>query len=251
MGTILSLCLDGYKWGMCVSLSLILINLPYLPRGERQNRVSDKARVSICRPVYVCVFLFKVECMNVVRLFRSMKYAVFWKSQWEWQNLKYLLSPKYSHHVWHHHADQGCDIKRHLSAALWYSSDIKSLKSFLCLLSSVPGLRPLMDVNYLPLTDMRIARTFCFTNLGQAMYLCSPTEIQRITYSQDICENLQVSSKYRAVDWSHGSRFGLQNLNKVLQIIYKSWILYLITLGTCCIFYTLYTRLHVYVNYRG
>ncbi|XP_045916135.1 syntaxin-binding protein 5a isoform X1 [Micropterus dolomieu] len=56
---------------------------------------------------------------------------------------------------------------------------------------SVPGLRPLMDVNYLPLTDMRIARTFCFTNLGQAMYLCSPTEIQRITYSQDICENLQ------------------------------------------------------------
>lgn len=48
-----------------------------------------------------------------------------------------------------------------------------------------------MDVNYLPLTDMRIARTFCFSDLGQAMYLCSPTEIQRITYSQDICENLQ------------------------------------------------------------
>ncbi|XP_062857991.1 syntaxin-binding protein 5a isoform X1 [Trichomycterus rosablanca] len=56
---------------------------------------------------------------------------------------------------------------------------------------SLPGLRPLMDVNYLPLTDMRIARTFCFTNLGQAMYLTSPTEIQRITYSQDVCENLQ------------------------------------------------------------
>uniref|UniRef100_A0AAR2KA23 Syntaxin-binding protein 5-like n=1 Tax=Pygocentrus nattereri TaxID=42514 RepID=A0AAR2KA23_PYGNA len=56
---------------------------------------------------------------------------------------------------------------------------------------SLPGLRPLLDVNYLPLTDMRIARTFCFTNLGQAMYLTSPTEIQRITYSQDVCENLQ------------------------------------------------------------
>ncbi|XP_061785511.2 syntaxin-binding protein 5a isoform X7 [Nerophis lumbriciformis] len=56
---------------------------------------------------------------------------------------------------------------------------------------SLPGLRPLMDVNYLPLTDMRIARTFCFTNLGQAMYMCSPTEVQRITYSQDTCENLQ------------------------------------------------------------
>ncbi|MEQ2161043.1 Syntaxin-binding protein 5-like [Goodea atripinnis] len=52
-------------------------------------------------------------------------------------------------------------------------------------------LRPLMDVNYLPLTDMRIARTFCFTNEGQALYLSSPTEIQRITYSQEMCDNLQ------------------------------------------------------------
>uniref|UniRef100_A0A3B3SVL6 Syntaxin-binding protein 5-like n=1 Tax=Paramormyrops kingsleyae TaxID=1676925 RepID=A0A3B3SVL6_9TELE len=56
---------------------------------------------------------------------------------------------------------------------------------------SLPSLRPLLDVNYLPLTDMRIARTFCFSNNGQAMYLISPTEIQRITYSQDTCENLQ------------------------------------------------------------
>nr|XP_014351738.1 PREDICTED: syntaxin-binding protein 5 [Latimeria chalumnae] len=56
---------------------------------------------------------------------------------------------------------------------------------------SMPSLRPLLDVNYLPLTDMRIARTFCFTNNGQALYLVSPTEIQRITYSQETCENLQ------------------------------------------------------------
>ncbi|XP_061699132.1 syntaxin-binding protein 5 isoform X6 [Syngnathoides biaculeatus] len=56
---------------------------------------------------------------------------------------------------------------------------------------SLPSLRPLLDVNYLPLTDMRIARTFCFSNLGQALYLTSPTEVQRITYSQDTCDNLQ------------------------------------------------------------
>ncbi|KAK7169046.1 hypothetical protein R3I93_005140 [Phoxinus phoxinus] len=56
---------------------------------------------------------------------------------------------------------------------------------------SLPSLRPLLDVNYLPQTDMRIARTFCFTNGGQALYLCSPTEIQRITYSQEMCDNLQ------------------------------------------------------------
>lgn len=51
-----------------------------------------------------------------------------------------------------------------------------------------------MDINYLPLTDMRIARTFCFTNGGQALYLSSPTEIQRITFSQEMCDNLQVST---------------------------------------------------------
>lgn len=52
-----------------------------------------------------------------------------------------------------------------------------------------------MDVNYLPLTDMRIARTFYFTNGGQALYLSSPTEVQRITYSQEMCDNLQVSTR--------------------------------------------------------
>lgn len=57
---------------------------------------------------------------------------------------------------------------------------------------SLPSLRPMLDVNYLPLTDMRIARTFCFTNEGQALYLVSPTEIQRLTYSQEMCDNLQV-----------------------------------------------------------
>ncbi|XP_043999736.1 syntaxin-binding protein 5 isoform X9 [Gambusia affinis] len=56
---------------------------------------------------------------------------------------------------------------------------------------SLPSLRPLLDFNYLPLTDMRIARTFCFSNLGQALYMTSPTEIQRITYSQETCDNLQ------------------------------------------------------------
>ncbi|XP_042307337.1 syntaxin-binding protein 5-like isoform X3 [Sceloporus undulatus] len=56
---------------------------------------------------------------------------------------------------------------------------------------SVPSLRPLLDVNYLPVADMRIARTFCFTNEGQALYLGSPTEIQRLNYSQEMFDSLQ------------------------------------------------------------
>lgn len=65
-------------------------------------------------------------------------------------------------------------------------------KLLFLMIISLPSLRPLLDVNYLPLTDMRIARTFCFSSLGQALYLTSPTEIQRITYSQETCDNLQV-----------------------------------------------------------
>nr|XP_060619372.1 syntaxin-binding protein 5-like isoform X1 [Anolis sagrei ordinatus] len=59
------------------------------------------------------------------------------------------------------------------------------------IIHSLPSLRPLLDVNYLPVTDMRIARTFCFTNEGQALYLGSPTEIQRLNYSQEMFDNLQ------------------------------------------------------------
>ncbi|KAJ8255560.1 hypothetical protein COCON_G00194240, partial [Conger conger] len=63
-------------------------------------------------------------------------------------------------------------------------ADVVSVCSSVCLacfcanghimMLSLPSLRPLLDVNYLPLTDMRIARTFCFTNGGQALYLSSP-----------------------------------------------------------------------------
>lgn len=73
------------------------------------------------------------------------------------------------------------------AAPLWLESEV-----WICSPPSLPSLRPLLDVNYLPLTDMRIARTFCFSNQGQALYLTSPTEIQRISYIQETCDNLQV-----------------------------------------------------------
>lgn len=76
-----------------------------------------------------------------------------------------------------------------------------------------------MDVNYLPLTDMRIARTFCFTNLGQAMYLCSPTEVQRITYSQDTCENLQVR---KHVSYSYNKKKMLEETIHICMITEKT-----------------------------
>ncbi|KAK7132939.1 hypothetical protein R3I94_014984 [Phoxinus phoxinus] len=97
---------------------------------------------------------------------------------------------------------QTCVFKHNITEASFVlRADVVQMNAGICLACfcanghimtiSLPGLRPLLDVNYLPLTDMRIARTFCFSNLGQALYLTSPTEIQRITYSQEVCENLQ------------------------------------------------------------
>lgn len=55
---------------------------------------------------------------------------------------------------------------------------------------SLPSLRPLMDEEYLPLTDLRIGRTFQMSAKGKGVYQCSPTEIQRLTVSSETSENL-------------------------------------------------------------
>ncbi|XP_044922198.1 syntaxin-binding protein 5 isoform X4 [Mustela nigripes] len=97
---------------------------------------------------------------------------------------------------------QNCAYKQNITETSFVlRGDIVALSNSICLACfcanghimtfSLPSLRPLLDVYYLPLTNMRIARTFCFTNNGQASYLVSPTEIQRLTYSQETCENLQ------------------------------------------------------------
>ncbi|XP_043448493.1 syntaxin-binding protein 5 isoform X3 [Prionailurus bengalensis] len=97
---------------------------------------------------------------------------------------------------------QNCAYKQNITETSFVlRGDIVALNNSICLACfcanghimtfSLPSLRPLLDVYYLPLTNMRIARTFCFTNNGQALYLVSPTEIQRLTYSQETCENLQ------------------------------------------------------------
>ncbi|XP_006891715.1 PREDICTED: syntaxin-binding protein 5 isoform X3 [Elephantulus edwardii] len=98
--------------------------------------------------------------------------------------------------------NQNCVYKQNITETSFVlRGDIVALSNSICLACfcanghimtfSLPSLRPLLDVYYLPLTNMRIARTFCFTNNGQALYLVSPTEIQRLTYSQETCENLQ------------------------------------------------------------
>ncbi|KAK7794267.1 hypothetical protein R5R35_013601 [Gryllus longicercus] len=79
-------------------------------------------------------------------------------------------------------------------------AEIISLKDSVCLVCyissghvtaySLPSLRPLIDVDFLPLADLRIARTFCFSNRGHGLYLCSPSEVQKFTVSSEFCVSL-------------------------------------------------------------
>uniref|UniRef100_A0A1I8ICF8 Lgl_C domain-containing protein n=1 Tax=Macrostomum lignano TaxID=282301 RepID=A0A1I8ICF8_9PLAT len=56
--------------------------------------------------------------------------------------------------------------------------------------NSLPGLKPLMDVDYAPFVDFRFSRTFQCSNHGHAVYFCSPSEVQKITICSDICNDL-------------------------------------------------------------
>jgi len=52
---------------------------------------------------------------------------------------------------------------------------------------SLPSLRPLLNVNYVKQFDVRVARTLDFGNHGHAVYMCTATEMQKITVSADMC----------------------------------------------------------------
>ncbi|XP_035208337.1 syntaxin-binding protein 5-like isoform X1 [Stegodyphus dumicola] len=56
---------------------------------------------------------------------------------------------------------------------------------------SLPSLKPVCTEDFLPLVDMRVARTFCFSRNGHGVYLCSPTELQKFSISSSYCSNLQ------------------------------------------------------------
>ncbi|CAH8576344.1 unnamed protein product [Schistosoma turkestanicum] len=55
---------------------------------------------------------------------------------------------------------------------------------------SLPSLRLLMDVDYLPYTEC-VSRSFAFGQYGQAVYLVSPSELAKITWASDVCANLR------------------------------------------------------------
>ncbi|XP_065316011.1 syntaxin-binding protein 5-like isoform X4 [Gordionus sp. m RMFG-2023] len=70
------------------------------------------------------------------------------------------------------------------------------------LIYSVPSFRILIDIFLVSPLNLRLPsqdadrisdfkRCICFSNNGNGLYLCSPSEIQKFTYSTDMCKNLK------------------------------------------------------------
>ncbi|XP_043275952.1 syntaxin-binding protein 5 isoform X13 [Venturia canescens] len=124
---------------------------------------------------------------------------------------------------------QNCVYRQQLAEThIVIKAEITSLKDSVCLVCyisnghiaiySLPSLRPLIDVDFLPLLDLsfqttkhgivdpmlsiwghqlfvngdtdQIAKTICLSNRGHALYLSSPTEIQKFTVSTEFCSEL-------------------------------------------------------------
>lgn len=96
---------------------------------------------------------------------------------------------------------QECVYRQQLAEThIVIKAEVTTLKDNVCLVCyvsnghistySLPSLRPLVDVDFLPLTDLRIAKTLCFSNRGHGLYLSSPTEIQKFSVSSEFCGEL-------------------------------------------------------------
>ncbi|XP_054003624.1 syntaxin-binding protein 5 isoform X3 [Hylaeus anthracinus] len=96
---------------------------------------------------------------------------------------------------------QNCLYRQQLAEThIVIKSEITSIKDNVCLVCyvsnghiatySLPSLRPLIDVDFLPLIDLRIAKTLGFSNRGHGLYLSSPTEIQKFSVSSQFCAEL-------------------------------------------------------------
>ncbi|CAL1675644.1 unnamed protein product [Lasius platythorax] len=124
---------------------------------------------------------------------------------------------------------QNCVYRQQLAEShIVIKAEVTSLKDNVCLVCyvsnghittySLPSLRPLIDVDFLPLIDLsfqttkhgivdpmlsiwghqlfvngdtdQIAKTLCFSNRGHGLYLSSPMEIQKFSVSSEFCAEL-------------------------------------------------------------
>nr|XP_039262730.1 syntaxin-binding protein 5-like [Styela clava] len=81
------------------------------------------------------------------------------------------------------------------------SSEVAVVQAGTCLLChtsmgyilvlSLPSLSVLLSIDYLNPNDVRISQTLCFTPDAQAIYMPTPSEVQRLTCSVELYESMQ------------------------------------------------------------
>uniref|UniRef100_A0A1Q3FYQ5 Putative tomosyn n=1 Tax=Culex tarsalis TaxID=7177 RepID=A0A1Q3FYQ5_CULTA len=90
---------------------------------------------------------------------------------------------------------QNCVYRKNLvESDFIVKAEIISMKDSVCLICyasnghlmvfTLPSLKLLCDVDFLPLSDLSISKTFSFSNKGHGLYLVTPTEIQKFTVCQ-------------------------------------------------------------------
>lgn len=99
---------------------------------------------------------------------------------------------------------QQCAFKANLSESSFVvRADIVQIKTSdgVCLITylatgnivaySLPSLKLLVDIDFVPLIDVRIARTLTFSTNGIGLYLCSPSEVSKFAICSDSRETFE------------------------------------------------------------
>lgn len=93
---------------------------------------------------------------------------------------------------------QNCVYKKNIvETDFVVKAEIISMKDSVCLICyasnghllvfTLPSLKLLLDIDFLPLSELSISKTFSFSNKGHGLYLVTPTELQKFTVCQEFC----------------------------------------------------------------
>ncbi|XP_034187166.1 syntaxin-binding protein tomosyn isoform X4 [Osmia lignaria lignaria] len=204
--------------GCILSISFLDCNgalIPYSFESWRDDSVENKDRNKS-----------QGKCTNS-RMSPSMNAQVITGDGFEDRQFVVLVSEKQARVV--ALPSQNCLYRQQLAEThIVIKAEITTLKDNVCLVCyvsnghiatySLPSLRSLIDVDFLPLIDLsfqttkhgivdpmlsiwghqlfvngdteQIAKTLCFSNKGHGLYLSSPTEIQKFSVSSEFCGEL-------------------------------------------------------------
>lgn len=94
-------------------------------------------------------------------------------------------------HVYNAQSDGEYILKSEIAVVQGSSCMLCHTSSGRIMIHSLPSLSLLMDVNYLPSSDIRISQTLCFTKEAHIIFMPTASEVQRVTCSAEDYEAIQ------------------------------------------------------------